>query len=160
MSDDVTLDKIRPGWRLVLGVGTLALGTGVFLMATRVIPVSDDSFAAPRWILGLVGVLTMFMGASIGYSGLRDLLWPSSDGRRPALPRTLAWLLGASIVSGLGVISTWVGFGPGERAFSGGILGSALEGRLVFGGLGILFDAVAVGIWIWGIRRLLRGEEP
>ena len=59
-------------------------------MATRAIPVPDETFRAPRWVLGMVGALTVFMGGSIGYSGLRGLRSPEREpppGGEPLTPR-------------------------------------------------------------------------
>jgi len=63
------------------------------------------------------------------------------------------FLLGLGIVGALAAVFNWVAFGPGPRSFSGGISipfvslsgpQSEWSGRVAFGAVAVLIDAVAV----------------
>ncbi len=65
------------GWPAVfLGLPFLAAGIAIALVAGGVIPMGDGRFHAPRWVIGVMGAVFAFCGASMslhGAAGLRRL---------------------------------------------------------------------------------------
>ena len=72
----------------------------------------------------------------------------------PALARILSGALGIAVTIGLAIVFVWIGFGPGERHFTGsGAFLGPLVGRAMFGLFGLL--TLIVVCWM-EIRRLKR----
>jgi hypothetical protein len=73
----------------------------------------------------------------------------------PALARILSGALGVAVALGLAIVFIWIGFGPGERHFTGsGAFLGPLVGRAMFGLFGLLTFVVVC--WV-EVRRLKRG---
>ena len=124
-----------------MGLLTLALGTHAALNVPHA--TGDDFMYAPA---ALVFV----------FAGVLLALPPE----RAALTR----LFGALLITCFAVTFDWVAFGPGERHFAGGLsLGGVgigarpgeLFGRAMFGVGAVMFDIVAVVLWV----RLLRPQS-
>jgi hypothetical protein len=79
-----------------------------------------------------------------------------------ALPTDSKWrsLLATLVVTCFALTFDWVAFGPGERRFSGNIMGvgfisGELFGRITFGFFAILLDIFAVAMWVGECRRAI-----
>jgi hypothetical protein len=77
-----------------------------------------------------------------------------------ALPPESKWrgLLATLVITCFALTFDWVAFGPGERKFTGSIMGVGFMsgeffGRMAFGFFAILLDIFAVGMWIGECRR-------
>jgi hypothetical protein len=78
-----------------------------------------------------------------------------------ALPPSYAtWrnLVTALLMTCFAITFDWVAFGPGERHFSGSIMGfgflpGELMGRIAFGLFAVILDICAVAMWIGQCRR-------
>ena len=146
--------------RLIVILPAMAIGGYILLAAFGVLPHParhpDD---APDWVGALVGFV-FFGGASAACISVLYGAADRPDGQLPAdappLARLLAATLGAAVALGLAALFIWVGFGPGERHFtgSGAFLGPYV-GRAMFGGFGILTGIVIGWMAIRGIRRTL-----
>jgi hypothetical protein len=144
--------------RLIFLLPTIALGGWMMLASLGV----TGHFArhandAPEWMGALIGFL-FFGGAS---AALINMLYGAADrpdgqlpANTPAFVRIVSGALGIAVALGLAIIFVWVGFGPGERHFSGsGAFLGPFVGRAVFGLFGLLTFLV-VG-WM-GFRALKR----
>ena len=150
--DDSLLYRLKS-----LGVGILValpfLGAGMYIMGISFgfLPSDPESFIAPPGVVGLAGAFFVAGGLMVllyGFAG--------NSGQKSVLFRVLNNILGLAFVALLGLVFAWVGLGPGERVFEGGISIGPLSifrairtllGRGVFGiiGLGMLLIAL-VGI--------------
>jgi hypothetical protein len=124
---------------------------GAFLVAiwlgfVKIVPARD----VPYWIFGLAGAL--FLIAALGIA-------------LPQRATRLQAVLAATMYTGFAYMGLWIGFGPGERHFSGsasigpvtfGNVGSTTLGRVMFGAGGLLAALVALLAW----RRALRPRDP
>lgn len=95
------------------------------------------------------------------YMGLPAGLMFVFAGMYMALPAESKWrsLLATLVVTCFALTFDWVAFGPGERKFTGNIMGTRwmpgeLFGRVAFGFFAILLDIFAVAMWIGVLRRL------
>jgi hypothetical protein len=77
-----------------------------------------------------------------------------------ASPPESKWrsLLATLVITCFALTFDWVAFGPGERTFTGSIMGigfmsGELFGRIAFGFFAIVLDIIAVGMWIGECRR-------
>ncbi len=129
--------------------GGLFLATGGFimLMGLEVIPVDPSSIHAPMWVITAAGAVFFLGGVMALTQGV------VSDRTQTALAVVFIALFA--------VICTWVGFGPGEREFSGGVslgpvsVGSRgpSGGRIVFGLSAVVLWLVVVAIAVKAFRR-------
>lgn len=131
--------KDSPTW---LGVLSGLVGVGILLMAADVVPIDPAKLHAPRWVLGLCGVVFLCVGA---------LVWSNRYGA--------AWMKDAVafvMIASMAVMGTWVAIGPGERDFSGavGIGPFALAGELPLGR--IVFGVGAAMTWLVALIPLWR----
>jgi hypothetical protein len=111
----------------------------------------------PLWLGTVMGYVFFAGGACV----LLKACYGALDSQGGALPpdapapvRFLYNLLGFSIAAGLASLFTWIGFGPGERQFSGSgaFLGPSV-GRAMFGLGGVLTWAVLTWMAISWARR-------
>lgn len=123
-----------------MGLLTLALGTHAALNLQHA--TADDFMYAPAAL-------------AFVFAGVLLTLPPE----RAAMTR----LFGVLLITSFAVTFDWIAFGPGERHFSGGIsLGGVgfgarpaeLFGRVMFGAGAVVFDIIAVVLWV----RLLRAQ--
>ncbi|MBT8461306.1 MAG: hypothetical protein KJO44_02200 [Gemmatimonadetes bacterium] len=149
-----------------LGLLAVAAGAAIIMVGLGVIPTEETSRNAPPWVIVAAGAVFFVAG---GYS----VVVGSIDLRRPGYIERMSrggkfnpagWLVGAFIASTFFAIAAWVAFGPGERAFSGGVGGGGLgvggpvgerAGRIVFGISAVILGAVSVWIWAYGLSKLL-----
>jgi hypothetical protein len=123
-----------------MGLMVLAIGTHSALDARHATP--DDFMYAPAAL-------------AFVFAGVLLALPPE----RAAMTR----VFGALLITCFAVTFDWVAFGPGERHFAGGLsLGGAgigarpgeLLGRAMFGLGAVIFDIVAVVLWVRLLRAL------
>ncbi len=136
---------VSPRQRYTIGAIAVAIGAFIIAIALRWIDIAPTR-GTPYWIVGLAGSVFALAGVA--------LLLPR---RRSRAQDVLAALL----FSAFAAIGLWVGFGPGEREFSGSMSagpiavgGTAGEGigRAVFGAMGIVVALIAGVAW----RRVFR----
>ncbi len=142
---------------LVFIVPMMAMGAVIMLRclgAFGPIPTSPDG---PAWLGVLIGfvflagsssalIKIIFGGDNLGDNGLPQAA--------PLVIRVVYGALGYSIVAGLAALFTWIGFGPGERHFSGsGAFLGAGVGRAAFGLAGLLVWLVLGWRSVVWIRR-------
>lgn len=164
------LRDIQPIEGALLGTLFLAAGLMILFIALEWIHVDPASIHAPRWVLGVCGVMFMIPGIAALYFGARNALGGGgrSDRRTDGDGvSVVGWLTGLAISGGMTVVAAWIAFGPGERAFSGsvGIGGVAVGrsgqsetlGRWVFGIGAVLVGLFTVWGLVYGVRRLLGG---
>jgi Protein of unknown function (DUF3592) len=96
------------------------------------------------------------------YMGLPAGLMFVFAGALLALPPESKWrsLLATLVITCFAVTFDWIAFGPGERKFTGSIMGVGFMsgesmGRIAFGFFAILLDIFAVGMWVGECRRAL-----
>lgn len=138
------------------------MGAGVYIMlvAVNVIHADESSFNAPRWIVGLAGLVFLSGGAAVSmqdahFDPLRKRWWF----------RAIVNLAGPVIILLFAIITNWIAFGPGERSFGGGISlpfisifkgdVNELSGRVVFGASAICLNTLVVVLFGRGLRALL-----
>lgn len=131
--------------------GGVACTVGVFIIATSIWG-DDAGFHAPRWVVGAAGGVFLMSGLAI-FSQDHPLL---------------SSLIRAILLTGFGVIFSWVSFGPGERQFTGTVSipfitfskpSSEITGRICFAPGALLLDGVALYTWFllgrnWFLRDL------
>ena len=146
--------------RLTIACGLLAAAMGFFYMlhsAGIVGPPARHGSEEPGW-LGFVFGLVFLLGGSTA------IIKTAVAGDNPPegdLPRTAPrWLrlvyhaMVLAIVAGLGMLFSWIAFGPGQREFSGsGSIFGEIGGRVAFGISAILIWIVVLAIAIHGARR-------
>jgi hypothetical protein len=132
--------------------------------ASRGDPVIGLAFAAlGLWITGFAiysGIHAAEAVQANAYMGLPAGLMFVFAGALMALPPESKWrsLLATLVITCFALTFDWVAFGPGERKFTGSIMGvgfmsGELSGRIAFGFFAILLDIFAVGMWIGECRR-------
>lgn len=151
---------------MAVGLVFIAAGLGLILLfAVGLMPSAEASLEAPRWVVACVG-LTFALGGGAVIVGYAVAGGAGPDGDLP--PGTPRWvrltqsLLGLGIIGSLGVIFSWIAFGPGPRAFTitlpfvGRVLGEETAGRAVFGIGAVLIWVFFVVIVVVSARRLRR----
>jgi hypothetical protein len=128
---------------LAFGFMFAAMGLMVIGLAVNG-AVHADPFTADKLMGVPAGLMFVFAGVLIGS--------PHEYTRWRALLATL-------VVTCFALTFDWVAFGPGERKFSGSIVGigfvpSELMGRVSFGFFAVLLDIWAVAMWIDQFRQL------
>jgi hypothetical protein len=150
--------------RLIVIVPAMAIGGWMLLASLGVFgqPVRHPG-DSPDWIGALIGFV-FFGGAS---AALINVVYGAADqpnGRfpsgAPAFARILSDALGVAVALGLAITFVWVGFGPGERHFtgSGSFLGP-LVGRAMFGLFGLLTFIVVSWMGVRWLRRSLATRD-
>jgi hypothetical protein len=121
----------------------------VIALAMDWIHAPPENFHAPRWVVGVAG-LVFFAG---GFAPLVNASDKNSWGSS-----TLVLV----VVAGMASVFNWVAFGDGPRQFSGGMsLGgigtptpvSAAGGRIAFGIGAVILDMILLGILWQFVRR-------
>jgi hypothetical protein len=143
--------------RLIVIVPTMAIGGFILLASLGVFgaPVRHAG-DAPDWIGALIGFV-FFGGASAALisvvTGAADQPGGELPAGTPAVVRVVSGALGTAVALGLAIVFVWVGFGPGERHFTGsGAFLGPLVGRALFG----LFGLFTFTVVCWMIARRLK----
>ncbi|MBW8010609.1 MAG: hypothetical protein FVQ83_05115 [Chloroflexi bacterium] len=148
---------------LWVGLLVIAMGGFIILVSADIIPSDDSSFNAPRWISCMAGVAFFSAGVILLLRDYRFAFF-----RDTLIFRLLQFIVIGALLTAFGIIPTWIAFGPGEREFSGGISipfisgttnQGEVSGRVVFGCGAIIIDAIALGYWITGLRRLIIKQD-
>jgi hypothetical protein len=138
---------------VAIGLFYVLYGAGIVGPAAR--PGSDE----PGWLGIIIGLLFLFGGAAViiqtaatgGDTSGNDLPATMPRGLR-LIHHAMAW----AIVGMLGIIASWVAFGPGQRHFTGsGSIFGETGGRIVFGIGAVLIWVLLLAMVIAGVRRLL-----
>jgi uncharacterized membrane protein len=78
----------------------------------------------------------------------------------PAFARILSGALGVAVALGLATAFVWVGFGPGERHFTGsGAFLGPFVGRAMFGLFGLLTFVVVCWMGVRWLKRSLSAND-
>ena len=144
----------------VIWVGLLFMLAGaiIILISADIIRVEESLFNAPRWVVGLTGLV--FFNGGIAAS-LMDIRFEYHN--QAWWFKLVQSSMGFSIFLIFTIILIWIGFGPGERQFSSEISIPLLSffstntnevfGRMIFGIPGLCLGA---GIIYWLFNALLK----
>jgi len=130
------------GGGLAAGIGCAAVGL-MLVGFTIHAAIHADPFTADNLMAVPAGLMFVFAGILIGLP-----------------PEYNKWrnLLATLLVTCIALTFDWVAFGPGERKFSGSIVGigfilGEFLGRAVFGVGAVVLDLCAIAMWIGQCRR-------
>ena len=158
-------DLLSAGWgRVVVGLIILAMGTFIVLVSADVIRSEDSNFHAPRWVVGVVGVLFATAGLMVMVAGMlgarrtrrlkaRSLQhpnepWMADHGWHPRYSRDegnsrlVNTLMGSALLAMFAVPFVYVGFFE-EKTWPFALAGSAIA-------------VAAVGFFGYGIYLAMR----
>ncbi len=138
----------HPLYIFLFGGLFVVVGALMALLGIGVLPVPSRSLHAVRWVIVALGA-AFFLGGLL----VITQLFLQSAGRRKPFVLWLQYLFTLGFLASFTGVVIWMGFGSGEREFSGNVgpilvtegSASQLIGRLVFGGFGVLL--VAVTLW-------------
>jgi hypothetical protein len=123
-------------------MGLIFVGLGGYPVV-HALGVAASQRDASLWIFGLSGASFVLLG-----------LYLMSIDLAPRVAERAFPFIWAVIMTAITVSFAWTAFGPDEPAIEGGVTGTAVEGRIVFG----LFAVVLLGplaMILW--RRAFRG---
>jgi len=146
-----------------MGLFATAMGFFIVLVSIDIIHTDPASIHAPRWVLTLAGMMFTFVGLYILSTGL------TSPGEQvhPIIQWT-QYFLRLGMIIAFASVFLWVGFGTGERKFSGSgsflfftISGNSNDslGRIMFGGGGFLAALMAGYFAITEARKIMNGTS-
>jgi len=153
-----------PRQQLIIGLAAAIAGLSIIAVATGIFAAPEQSFRAPHWVVGVAGLVFVLTGALFLTPLVIAGCAPAdqyTDGQKKVI-RLIQQVLGSLLLTGFAAIPLWIGFGPGERAFSSSIAipglvshgsGNEATGRMLFAAAGILIALWAAFTWI----ALLRG---
>jgi xanthine/uracil permease len=148
--------------RAAIVVGTVVAAVGLVIVALSMWA-PDEKFNAPRWVVAACGGAFVFFG---GWTAIIYALGFDPKRSEETLPPPLVQL--AFFAPGLALFALpfhWVAFGPGPRAFSGGLSlpfvsisqrSGETSGRILFGIGAVLVDLMIVGICVRLVRKAAR----
>jgi hypothetical protein len=150
--------NLSPKSTIIFGVIAASIGVFYILLAGGIFgPIAKQhDQGAPAWLGIVAGLIFLFGGSAVVIqTSLRNA--NAGEGLPPNTPfwlRSFYQLLCLGIVASLGIVATWVAFGPGERRFtgSGAFLGEA-GGRAAFGIGAVLIWIVLAFIIFSAVRR-------
>ncbi len=116
-------------------MGLFFFGIGLFLVlaAADIIPIDEDGLHAPRWVLGLCGLVFSIAGVMVSLG--QESKWNN--------------LLAGILILSMGSVGGWVALFGASENFSGGIAllsdsSNISLARLMFGSGGIICIAIAI----------------
>jgi hypothetical protein len=143
---------------IVLGLITAAMGAFYVVTASGIVVLGPERpHEDPRWVGVLVGLIFLLGGAAVTMRGFVGGNEQDPDGlpvEKPRWLRAISHLMALLIVLSFGAVFSWIGFGPGERTFSGsGAVLGPTAGRAAFG-----FGACLIwlGLGVMAASRLRR----
>jgi hypothetical protein len=147
--------------KLTIFYGLLAAGIGLFyvLYAAGLFGATGrHGNDAPNWLGFVFGATFVLGGIAVVIKAVTapdNLQANELPATTPRWLRSVYQLMALAIVGLLGVIASWVAFGPGERHFtgSGSFLGET-AGRTVFGLGAVVIWVVIIAMLIATVRRL------
>ncbi len=130
---------------MILACLCLAIGAAIMLVAAGIINVADENVHAPRWVLGLCGLVFLLGGLMI-FAGAKS--------RFNALGATL-------ICGSFGLVGAWIRFFSPDDSITGGLpflsrSTNAAMGRWMFGAGALICFAIA---WV-ALHQFLRWKKP
>ena len=155
------VSQLPPMAGLVMGGVFSAAGLAIVLISLGWLPSDPASVHAPMWVLGVAGGVFLLPGLLMCYYGLKNGLSDESPADRPK-EKTWggpSWLVAVLMVSAFAAMGIWIGLGDGPREFSGGVTGSEVEGRVVFGAMGVLCTTIALWMWYRGLKETFRPRD-
>jgi len=150
-----------------IGAGALAFGFWLILVGLGVLPVPGGprNLHGPLWIVFAVGMAFFLAGAA----ALVQVLGRANDGGEfppdaPFWVRAVQYLIFVAIFACFALIGSWVAFGPGPHAFSGGFMflgqaANAWVGRALFGFGAIICWLCTLAVAVAGARRLFKRDQ-
>ena len=145
---------------VVIGALTVLAGSALFLAAGDVLPVPDETFGAPRWVVA-VFALGFFFGGGYALS----LALPT-----PRMRQILGGAAGLALVTGGALLFTWLALtgGGARRAPAPVRPGSLVLGpdvgafvsQAFFWLFAIPIDAIALIAWFIALRSVIRRPPP
>jgi hypothetical protein len=136
-----------------MGLVAFAAGAALVAAAAGWLATEPGTVQAPRWVIGCAGA--MFLAGSLVPLGLTF-----------GFPAWLNRIVGLTVGLGLALVLNWVAFFPGARHFSTtvsvpglhfGAASGETSGRIMFGAMALLADALVLG-GLW--RQLRRTRAP
>jgi hypothetical protein len=150
--------------RLIVILPAMAIGGWMLLASLGIFgqPVRHPG-DAPNWMGTLIGFL-FFGGAS---AAMINVIYGAADqpngefpSGAPAFARILSGAPGVAVALGLATAFVWVGFGPGERHFTGsGAFLGPFVGRAMFGLFGLLTFVVVCWMGVRWLKRSLSAND-
>jgi len=145
---------------LVIGLLTAFTGAILFLAAGDVIPLPDQTFGAPRWLVALFA-LGLFFGGAYAVSLALPVAW---------MRRALGGASALAFLTAAALLMTWLALTGGGRRVAGV---PARPGALVLGPdvgeivvraffwlFAVPLDAIALVGWFIAVRWLVRRSPP
>jgi hypothetical protein len=123
--------------KVVFGAIFMIVGLLIVLFSLNIIPSTDESFNAPRWVVALTGLFFIVAGTLPMLQGLKELMV-----FEPSWLRILNNLIMLGFLSLFAIPFNWVAFGSGSGGF-------------VFIIFAIFIDLLV----IYSIVRFLRGDD-
>jgi len=152
--------QTRSSERLTIACGLLVAAMGLFyiLYSAIVGPSSKQHGEEPGW-LGFVFGMIFLLGGSAAIIKIVVGSTAPGGGLPATAPRWLSFTYQAmvmAIVVDMGLLASWIAFGPGQRQFSGsGAIFGEIGGRVAFGIGALIIWIVLVAIVIGGARRFI-----
>jgi hypothetical protein len=146
-------------------LGLLAAGIGLFylLYALGIFgPAAHGNGKDPIWLGFVFGLIFLFGGLAVVIQTAVNRGAASEETLPASMPpflKLIHHVMALAIVASLGILASWVAFGPGARHFtgSGSILGEA-GGRLMFGIGAVLVWVVLLAMAVSAVRRLFSAK--
>jgi hypothetical protein len=129
-----------------LGLGLVVAAVGAAIAGPAIYrAIHATPLAADNWMGVTAGLIFVFGGILLGLPRGYD--------------KWRTWLA-TLVISCFALTFDWVAFGPGERNFSGSLLGFGFipgetVGRAAFGFFGVIVSIFAAGMWIGQLRQML-----
>lgn len=147
----------------ILGFVFTAVGGFIMFAAADLIHIDPEGLHAPRWVLGIIGLMFFLAGVMVIAQGIAG---PGAE--QVILFQWLQLILVVGMMAAFAIVFIWVGLGPGEREFQGSTSigpitifkeSSQLVGRCVFGGFGLL---TGLGTLVFAINKIMQllGLKP
>jgi hypothetical protein len=152
--------QTRSSTRLTIACGLLAAAMGLFyiLYSAIVGPSARHNGEEPGWLGFVFGMIFLLGGSAAIIKTVVGSTAPGG-GLPATAPRWLSFTYHAMVVAivvGMGLLASWIAFGPGQRQFSGsGAIFGEIGGRIAFGIGALIIWIVLVAIVVGGARRFI-----
>lgn len=143
------------------GAGCFALfslafvGAGVLIILQAYDIVPHGRMNVPRWVAAAAGAAFLAPGLCMLAMAVKGLIAPASmEGPQPGFAATIV----ATMLTGMALVFGGAALVGDARGFYGGLTGSVIEGRIVFGFAALVLAAIAGVFWLLLIARALSGR--